>query len=68
LIVHEALLIEPTETESIEALNDFAQALRAIALEARNNPDYFTSAPYTTPVRRLNDALAARNLNIRWID
>lgn len=68
LIVHEALLVEPTETESLESLYDFAQALRAIALEARNNPEYVCSAPYTTPVRRLDDALAARNLNIRWTE
>jgi len=68
LIVHEAMLVEPTETETSESLYDFAQALRAIALEAKNNPEYVRSAPYTTPVRRLDDALAARNLNIRWLD
>ncbi len=66
LIVHEALLIEPTETESKERLDDFANAMNAIAKEARETPELVTSAPLKTPLKRLNDALAARNLNITW--
>ena len=68
LIVHEAMLVEPTETESKEALDEFANAMKAIALEAKTNPDYVCGAPYSTPVKRLDDALAARNLNISWIE
>ena len=64
LIVSEALMIEPTETESKETLDVFAQALLAIADEAVNNPALVLSAPITTPVKRLDDAMASRQLNI----
>jgi glycine dehydrogenase subunit 2 len=64
LIVSEALMIEPTETESKETLDAFADALIAIAEEASSNPEKVLSAPETTPVRRLDDALASRQLNI----
>ncbi len=66
LIVHECMLIEPTETEAIENLERFAEVMNIIAEEARTNPELVTSAPMTTPIRRVNDALAARKLNIRW--
>lgn len=66
LIVHECMLIEPTETESIENLDDLADAFNKIADEAIENPELVTSAPHNTPIRRVDDALAARNLNIRW--
>jgi len=61
LIVHEALMIEPTETESKETLDRFAEALEKIALEARENPDLLHDAPHTAPVRRLDQTRAARN-------
>ncbi|NOY05254.1 MAG: glycine dehydrogenase subunit 2 [Chlorobi bacterium] len=64
LIVHEALMIEPTETETREALDAFADAMLAISREADENPDLVREAPHSTPVKRLNDALAARRLNI----
>lgn len=64
LIVHEALMIEPTESESKETLDAFADALIQIASEARVNPELVTSAPHTTPVRRLDDVLAARQVNV----
>jgi len=64
LIVSEALMIEPTETESKETLDVFAQALLSIADEAANNPALVISAPVTTPVKRLDDAMASRQLNI----
>ncbi len=64
LIVHEALMIEPTETESKETLEAFAQAMIAIAQEARENPDLLHNAPHTTPVGRLDEAAAARTLNL----
>jgi len=64
LIVSEAIMIEPTETESKETLDVFARALLSIADEAANNPDLVLSAPVTTPVRRLDEAMASRQLNI----
>lgn len=64
LIVSEALMIEPTETESKETLDDFADALIAIAGEAATDPEKVLSAPQTTPVKRLDEALASRQLNI----
>lgn len=66
LIVPEAMLIEPTETETKQTLDAFAEALLAIAREAETDPDQLRSAPHRTPVRRLNDALAARLLNVAW--
>jgi glycine dehydrogenase subunit 2 len=61
LIVPEALMIEPTETESLHALNNFIEAMRAIAREAVENPDLLHAAPITAPVRRLDEVGAARN-------
>jgi glycine dehydrogenase subunit 2 len=66
LIVEEALLIEPTETESVETLDAFADALMAIADEARSDPDTVRGAPHTAPVRRLDEARAARQPDLRW--
>ncbi|MDX9789615.1 MAG: aminomethyl-transferring glycine dehydrogenase subunit GcvPB [Candidatus Kapaibacterium sp.] len=66
LIVHECMLIEPTETEAIENLEQFAEVMNIIAEEARTNPELVTSAPLNTPIKRVDDALAARKLNIRW--
>ncbi len=60
LIVHEALMIEPTETESKETLDAFAEALEKIAEEARENPELLHSAPHTTQVSRLDEVVAAR--------
>ena len=66
LIVEEAMLIEPTETESLETLDAFADALLEIAAEARTEPALVTGAPHTAPVRRLDEATAARQPNLRW--
>lgn len=60
LIVHDALMIEPTETESKETLDAFAAAMAQIAEEARTNPQVLHDAPHITPVRRLDEAQAAR--------
>ena len=57
-------MIEPTETESKETLDVFAEALLSIADEAESNPALVLSAPVTTPVKRLDEALASRQLNI----
>jgi glycine cleavage system P protein (glycine dehydrogenase) subunit 2 len=61
LIVREAMMIEPTETETPETLEDFARVMNQIAEEARTNPDLPKSAPHVTPVGRLNEVSAARN-------
>jgi glycine dehydrogenase subunit 2 len=66
LIVQEALMVEPTETESEETLDAFAGAMIQVAREAQEDPDLLRDAPVTTPVRRLNEALAARSLKICW--
>lgn len=64
LIVSEALMIEPTETEAKETLDAFADAMIAIAGEAANTPEVVLAAPQTTPVKRLDEAQASRQLNI----
>jgi glycine dehydrogenase subunit 2 len=66
LIVDEGMLIEPTETESVETLDAFADALAEIVAEAERDPDMVTGAPHTAPVRRLDEATAARQPNLRW--
>jgi glycine dehydrogenase subunit 2 len=66
LLVPECLLIEPTETESKEALDAFVDAMAKILDEARTSPDKVKGAPYTTPVRRLDDVRAARQLDVAW--
>lgn len=66
LIVPEALMIEPTETESIETLDAFADAMLAIAREAETNPEIIRSAPHNTPVTRLDEVAAARNPELRY--
>jgi glycine dehydrogenase subunit 2 len=65
LIVDEALLVEPTETETRETLDRFAEVVAEILREARNDPALAQNAPYTTPVRRLDEAGAARNPVLR---
>jgi glycine dehydrogenase subunit 2 len=65
LIVPEALMIEPTETESIETLDAFAEALRSIRDEALVDPDVLHEAPHTAPVRRLDEVRAARQPILR---
>jgi glycine dehydrogenase subunit 2 len=66
LIVPEALMIEPTETESKETLDEFAAALRKIANELKENPGFVKGAPYTRSVQRLDEVIAARRPNLRW--
>ena len=67
LIVEEALMIEPTETESKETLDKFCDVMIAIAKECETNPELVKTAPQTTPVKRLDEAKAARELNLRYI-
>jgi glycine dehydrogenase subunit 2 len=66
LIVEEALMVEPTETESKETLDRFAAAMEEIARLAEEDPARVTGAPHTTPVGRLDDVRAARHPRVRW--
>jgi glycine dehydrogenase subunit 2 len=66
LIVPEALMIEPTETETKETLDAFCDALLAIAEEAKENPQVVLTAPHTRPITRLDEAQAAKRLDVRW--
>jgi glycine dehydrogenase subunit 2 len=66
MIVEEAMMIEPTETESMETLDEFAKVLIKIAEEARNATDLVKNAPHTTVVSRFDEVGAARKLNLRW--
>ncbi|MDH5736849.1 MAG: aminomethyl-transferring glycine dehydrogenase subunit GcvPB [Gammaproteobacteria bacterium] len=66
LLVPECLLIEPTETESREEIDGFIDAMIRIREEAASDPEKLRQAPFTTPVRRLDDVKAARELNLVW--
>ena len=66
LLVPECLLIEPTESETKETLDRFVEALVEIREEARQDAEKVKGAPYTTPVRRLDDVKAARQLDLAW--
>ena len=68
LVVHEALLIEPTETEKLEDLDAFCDVMIKIAEETKNNTDIVLNAPLTTPVKRLDDAMAVRQPNLKWVN
>jgi glycine dehydrogenase subunit 2 len=66
LTVAEAMLIEPTETESRASLDGFVAAMKAIARETETEPETVVGAPHTTPVRRLDEATAARKPHLTW--
>ena len=66
LVVEEAIMIEPTETESKETLDAFVEAMMEIAAEVEKSPELLHSAPHSTPVRRLDETGAARKPNLRW--
>ena len=61
-------MIEPTETETLETIDEFIDAMLDIAEEAEKDPDIVIGAPYTTPVIRLDEALAARQPDLRWTE
>jgi glycine dehydrogenase subunit 2 len=65
LLVDEALMVEPTETETKERLDGFVEAIRQILVEAKEDPEVARNAPYTTPVRRLDEARAAKQPVVR---
>ena len=66
LIIKEAIMIEPTETESKEEMDGFIEAMRKIAIEAKENPEILKSAPHTTVVGRIDEVKAARDLILKY--
>lgn len=66
LIVHEAIMIEPTETESRQRLDDFTAAMQAIAQEAQDNPDLVIHAPHDAVIKRVDEVTAARKPVLKW--
>ena len=67
LLVPECLLIEPTETESKETLDQFIDVMAELLEKSSSDPDWMKGAPYTTPVRRLDDVKAARELDLAYV-
>ena len=61
LLFHESMMIEPTETESIETLDEFIEVMHKVAKEARETPDVVKNAPLTTLVRKLDETTAAKH-------
>ena len=66
LIVKEAMMIEPTETESRERLDEFIEAMRSIAREAQQDPDKVKNAPHSTVIVRVDEVAAARHPIVKW--
>ena len=66
LLFHEALMVEPTENESKQTLDDFIRIMRVIAQEAKDDPEMVKTAPHNTPVRRLDDTQAALHPIVTW--
>ena len=66
LIVHEAIMVEPTESETKEKLDEFIEIMLKIAKEAENNPDVVLTAPHTTPVKKVDETLAARRPDLTF--
>ena len=66
LIVEEALMVEPTESETLETLDAFIDAMKAINEEISTQPELVTEAPHTTPVSKLDEAKAAREPQLKW--
>ncbi|WP_432666366.1 aminomethyl-transferring glycine dehydrogenase subunit GcvPB [Wukongibacter baidiensis] len=68
LIVSEAIMVEPTETESLETIDGFIDTMVKIAEEAKDDPSLLKNAPHNTPVRRIDEARAARKLILKWTE
>ncbi len=68
LIVHEAIMIEPTESENKETLDKFITSMLKIASEAKNTPEKVISAPHTTPVKKIDETQAARHPNLKYCE
>ena len=64
--IHHCLMVEPTETESLRTLDEFVTAMLSIADEIEKDPELVRGAPYTTPVKRLDEVTASRKPDVRW--
>ena len=67
MIVHGAIMIEPTETESKRTLDEFIEVMIKIALECKHKPEMVKNAPHKMPVTRVDEVTAARNPNLKWV-
>lgn len=67
MLFHQSIMIEPTETESKQTLDEFIEVMRKIALEAKENPELLHNAPHNTPVGRPDETAAARQPILRWM-
>jgi glycine dehydrogenase subunit 2 len=68
LIVHEAIMIEPTESENKEKLDEFVDTMLQIAQEAKTNPEHILSAPHSTPVKKIDEVTAARHPDLKYVN
>jgi glycine dehydrogenase subunit 2 len=68
LLFHQSIMIEPTEAESLDTLDGFIEVMKQVAIEAKENPDKVKNAPYSTPVRRLDETTAAKNPKLIYKD
>ncbi len=68
LLFHQSIMIEPTETESIETLDEFIHVMKVVAQEAKDDPESVRTAPHTTPVRRLDETTAAKHPILSYRD
>lgn len=68
MLFHQSIMIEPTETESLETIDEFIAVMKKIATEAIEDPETVKTAPHTTPVRRLDETTAARKPILRYVD
>ena len=66
LIVHEAMMIEPTETECKKRLDDFIEVMLKIAEEVKTNPDILHSAPHCAPIKKVDETQAARHPDLKY--
>lgn len=68
LLFHQSIMIEPTEAESLDTLDGFIEVMKQVAIEAKESPDKVKNAPYSTPVRRLDETTAAKNPKLIYKD
>lgn len=68
LLFHQSIMIEPTEAESLDTLDGFIEVMKQVAIEAKENPEKVKNAPYSTPVRRLDETTAAKNPKLIYKD
>lgn len=68
LLFHQSIMIEPTETESLQTIKEFILAMKQIAQEAKENPDFVKQAPHSTPIKRIDEVFAAKKMILTYKD